>query len=211
MQRNRDSCSVSGRPETSEEDEVVIDDRGPDVGLEVIKPAPDAARQAVGSLQARYPGFDASTEVAQLAINPLAFDHVLDAEAGFLVERHVANAPGLCRGQVVARGEAAICSCLPRRLVVEGDVALQHRQQVLSLGSCMSAEVTVLSSRTTAPSSSFSCRALDNSARLISSQVCGRIALIVCCSIDFFGLHDHGSRAKARKEAESCIWNASSW
>jgi hypothetical protein len=82
--------------------------------------------------------------------------------------------------------------------------------RLLSLGSCMSAEVTVLSSRTTAPSSSFACRATDSRARLICSQVSGLIALIVFCSTDFCGLHDHGRRAKARNEAESSRWNANS-
>jgi hypothetical protein len=84
------------------------------------------------------------------------------------------------------------------------------QSRLLSLGSCMSAEVTVLSSRTTAPSSSFAFRAPDSSVRLICSQVSGRIALIVLCSTDFCGLHDHASRAKARNEAESSRWNASS-
>jgi hypothetical protein len=68
----------------------------------------------------------------------------------------------------------------------------------------------VLSSRTTLPSSSFSRRALESSVRLISSQVSARIALIVCCSTDFFGLHAQGSRAKARNDAESSRWKASS-
>jgi hypothetical protein len=38
---------------------------------------------------------------------------------------------------------------------------------------------------------------------LIACQVSARIALIVLCSTDFFGVHDNGRRAKARKEAES--------
>jgi hypothetical protein len=38
---------------------------------------------------------------------------------------------------------------------------------------------------------------------VISSQVSARIALIVLCRTDFFGLHDHGSRAKARNDIES--------
>src|SRR4051794_29954341 len=73
-----------------------------------------------------------------------------------------------------------------------------------------SAEVTVLSSRTTLPSSIFSCRALVSSIRLIASQVSARIALIVLCSTDFLGLHAHGRRAKARNEAESSRWKANS-
>jgi hypothetical protein len=53
------------------------------------------------------------------------------------------------------------------------------------------------------PSSSFSRRAPESSVRLISSQVSARIALIVRCSTDFFGLHGQGSRAKARNDAAS--------
>jgi hypothetical protein len=67
----------------------------------------------------------------------------------------------------------------------------------------MSAAVTVLSSRTTLPVSTFSCRALSSRMRLIASQVSARMALIVLCSTDFFGVHDSGSRAKAWNEAES--------
>ena len=75
--------------------------------------------------------------------------------------------------------------------------------RLLSLGSCISAAVTVLSSRTTRPCSSFFCPALASSVRLIASQVSARIALIVFCSTDFFGLQAQGSRAKARNDAES--------
>jgi hypothetical protein len=67
----------------------------------------------------------------------------------------------------------------------------------------MSAAVTVLSSRTTLPVSTFSCRALVSRMRLIASHVSARMPLIVLCSAAFFGVHDSGSRAKARNEAES--------
>ena len=73
----------------------------------------------------------------------------------------------------------------------------------LSLGSCISAAVTVLSIRVMAPVSSFSCWALAITARLTASHVSGRIALIVRCSTDFYGDHANGKRAKARNEAES--------
>jgi hypothetical protein len=55
------------------------------------------------------------------------------------------------------------------------------------------------------PRSSFASAALASSARLIASQVSARIAPIVRCRTDFFGLHAHGSRAKARNEAESSM------
>src|SRR3954451_13320159 len=83
---------------------------------------------------------------------------------------------------------------------------------LLSLGSFISAAVTVLSRRTTLQPSIFFCWALASIVRLIDSQVSARIALIVLCSTDFFGLHAHGRRAKARKEAEAQRWKAkSSW
>src|SRR5215207_6023196 len=77
---------ASGWPETSEESEVVGHDRGPDVSFEVAEPAPSAAGQAVGALQAGDVGLDAGAEVSELAIDPAALDHVLDCEAAFLVE-----------------------------------------------------------------------------------------------------------------------------
>src|SRR3954452_12040838 len=97
-------------------------------------------------------------------------------------------------------------ACLNRRTITR----MASHSRLLSLGSCISAAVTVLSRRTTLPSSVFSCRALASSIRLIASQVSARIALIVLCSTDFFGLHAHGRRAKARNEAESSRWKANS-
>ena len=80
---------------------------------------------------------------------------------------------------------------------------MASHDSALSLGSCNSAAVTVLSIRTIAPSSSLSCLALPTNARLTASQVAGRIALMVRCSTDFFGNHASGRRAKAPKDAES--------
>ena len=97
-------------------------------------------------------------------------------------------------------------ACFNRRTITR----TASHSRLLSLGSCISADVTVLSRRTMLPSSIFSCRALASSVRLIASQVSARIALIVLCSTDFFGLHAHGRRAKARNEAESSRWKANS-
>src|SRR4051812_2960476 len=90
-------------------------------------------------------------------------------------------------------------ACFNRRTITR----TASHSRLLSLGSCISAAVTVLSRRTTLPSSIFSCRALASSIRLIASQVSARIALIVLCSTDFFGLHAQGGRAKPRNEAEA--------
>src|SRR3954470_15698564 len=87
-------------------------------------------------------------------------------------------------------------ACFNRRTITR----TASHSRLLSLGSCISAAVTVLSRRTMLPSSIFSCRALASSVRLIASQVSARIALIVLCSTDFLGLQGHGSRANARNE-----------
>ena len=93
---------------------------------------------------------------------------------------------------------AKASACFNRRTITR---TASHSRE-LSLGSCIGAAVTVLSSRTMLPSSSFSRWAPTSTARLIASQVCARMALTVLCSTDFFGLHAHGSRAKARNNAD---------
>ncbi len=74
----------SGRLEPGKEGEVVGDDRGPDVGLEVVEPAPDAARQTIGALQTRDVGFDAGSEVAQVAVDQLLLTMSLMRRPAFL-------------------------------------------------------------------------------------------------------------------------------
>ena len=63
----------------------------------MVKPAPGAAGQAIGPLQAGDAGLDAGPEVSELSIHPAAPDHVFDPEAALLVvEGHVAYTPGPC-------------------------------------------------------------------------------------------------------------------
>ena len=50
----------SGWSETREEREVIGHDRGPDAGLESDEPAPGAAGEAIGALQAGDAGLDAA-------------------------------------------------------------------------------------------------------------------------------------------------------
>src|SRR6266446_2328263 len=90
-------------------------------------------------------------------------------------------------------------ACFSRRTITR---TASHSRE-LSLGACISACVTVLSIRTIAPLSSFPCRALSATARLMVSQLVALIALMVLCSTDLLGDHDKGSRAKARNDAES--------
>src|SRR5215213_10041319 len=98
------AAEASAWSQANEDNEVVGHRRGPDIGLEVVEPAPRAAGQAVGPLEAGNAGLDAGAEVAQLAIDPAAADHVFGAEAALLVKGHVAHAarlrdPGSCGWQ----------------------------------------------------------------------------------------------------------------
>src|SRR3954449_7110060 len=70
------AAEASAWSQANENNEVVGHDRGPDIGLEVVEPAPGAAGQAVGPLEAGDAGLDPGAEVAQLAIDPAAADHV---------------------------------------------------------------------------------------------------------------------------------------
>jgi hypothetical protein len=101
--------------------------------------------------------------------------------------------------QTIGSAPGSALACVSRRTITR---TASHSRE-LSVGGCINASVTVLSIRTIAPSSSFSCRAPLTTARLIASQLAALIALIVLCSTDFFGDHAKGSRAKARNEAES--------
>ena len=101
--------------------------------------------------------------------------------------------------QTIGGAPGKALACPSRRTITR---TASHSKE-LSVGACISAFVTVLSIRTVAPLSSFSCRALLTTARLMASQLAAPIALIVLCRTDFFGDHEKGSRANARNDAES--------
>src|SRR5215207_6151301 len=113
------AAEASAWSQANEDNKVVGHHRGPDIGLEVVEPAPGAAGQAVGPLEAGDTSLDPGPEVAQLAVDPAAADHVFDAEAALLVKGHVAHA---------ARRR------LTRRSAVRADVALQHRHEPVTVG-----------------------------------------------------------------------------
>jgi len=63
------------RFEAGEQHQVVGDDGGPDVGLEVVEPAPDAACSTIGAFEDGDAGLDPGAEVTQPAIDPLALGY----------------------------------------------------------------------------------------------------------------------------------------
>ena len=88
-------AEASSGLKTGEQGEVIGHNRGPDVSLEVFKPAPSAAGKPVGAFQTRNARLDAGAEITELAVDPTAFHHVFDAKAALLMEGHVADAAGL--------------------------------------------------------------------------------------------------------------------
>ena len=82
--------------------------------------APGAARQAVSALEAGDARLDAGAEISQLAVDPAAFDHVFDGEAGLFVEGHIAHAAGFGPTEVVETGIAAIGGRLAGWTAIEG-------------------------------------------------------------------------------------------
>ena len=120
--------------EAGEQHQIVGDHGGPDVGLEVVQPAPGAAGGAVSTLEAGDRGLDAGAEVAQAAIDPRALDHVGNGNAALLVEGDIGDAAGLGGEEIGAAGVGAIGGGLPWRRAGAGDVAVEHRQEALGVG-----------------------------------------------------------------------------
>src|SRR4051794_21258363 len=128
------AAEASAWSQANQDNEAVGHHRGPDVGLEVVEPGAGAGGQAVGPLEGGDAGLDPGPEVAQLAIDPAAADHVFDAEAALLVKGHVAHPARLRAIQVLAAGKTAIPRRLTRRRAVRADVALLHGQEPFAVG-----------------------------------------------------------------------------
>src|SRR4029077_485978 len=122
------------RGEAGGQGEGVGNDRRPDVGFEVIEPAPSAARETKSSFQAGYVGFDTGPEAFQLAVHPAALDHGVDCQGTLLVEGDILDAQGLCPLQIVEAGVAAIAGRLSRWRTLARDVALEHGKDALGIG-----------------------------------------------------------------------------
>src|SRR5271170_638185 len=122
------------RFEAGEQHQVVGYHRGPDVGLEVIEPAPSAACSPIGAFEAGDAGLDPGAEVAQPAINPRALDHIGNGDAALLVEGDVLHAARRRLVEIVAAGIAAIGCGLPRRRTATGDLAIEHGQEAFGVG-----------------------------------------------------------------------------
>ena len=80
----------------------------------MLKPAPSATGEPVGALKTGYARLDAGAEVAELAVDPAALDHIFDAKAALFVEGHVADATGLSLIEIGLARKAAISGCLHR-------------------------------------------------------------------------------------------------
>lgn len=91
MVDNSDCCRRLYRFESGHQGKIVSQHGRPDISLEAVKPFPGAAIQTIGSLEAGDVCFDPGAEIAQLSVDPTAFDHVFDGEAAFLVEGDIAH------------------------------------------------------------------------------------------------------------------------
>ena|SRR6516162_2280014 len=101
--------------ETAEQHQIVGHHGRPDVGLEVVKPAPGAACGAIGAFEAGDPSLDAGAKVAQPAVHPGAFDHLGNGDAGLFVEGDIGDAAGLGGSKIGAAGIATCRGGAPAR------------------------------------------------------------------------------------------------
>jgi hypothetical protein len=74
-------------------------------------------------------------KIAQAAVHPRAFDHVGGGDAAFLVKGDVDDPTVLGGSQIGTAGVATIGDGLPRSRASARDVAVEHRQEALAVGS----------------------------------------------------------------------------
>lgn len=109
----------SGEAMPCQRQEIGGEDGSPYVGVEAGGALPHAAREPDHALQERDPALDASAEVAELAIDPAALDHVENGEPAPLGEADVLDTERFGIRQVVFRCKAAVETGLARGRAVE--------------------------------------------------------------------------------------------
>src|SRR3972149_9496529 len=104
----RPCAADSGHEVPGQQEEVCRDDRGTDIAGEGLLALPGAAGEAEDALEEGDHAFDAGAEVAELAVDPGARCHVIDAEATLLGEDDIVEAPYLGCLEVVLAGECGV-------------------------------------------------------------------------------------------------------
>jgi len=106
---------------------------GPDIGFEVVEPAPGAASGAIDTFEAGDPGLDPAQKLRSrrythglLTISATAMTHFL--------WKATSATPRALAAVRLAAGIAAIGGGLPRRRAGSSDVAIEHGQKALGVG-----------------------------------------------------------------------------
>ncbi len=94
--------------------------------LKRSEPFPPTLTGTECALEKRHDGFDSSSKVPQLVVDPAALDPVHDVEARPLVEHGVGDSVFLERVQVLERCEAGVEGCLFGTLTEQFSVSLHH-------------------------------------------------------------------------------------
>ena len=119
---------------SGEHHEVGGDHRAPRVRAKRSVRTPRAAIPAEAALEERDDAFDAGSEMPQALIEPGAFDHLLDGQAGRLAECHITDPERLDCAEIFARAEAAIEDDLLRGVAEHLDRAFRKLHGLRRIG-----------------------------------------------------------------------------